>query len=125
MLYFKDDYHAAETMNLLQKFGYDSIYDSREHTVLCYIIAAIYKGKSLAGCIDEEGVDLDSFLEKMNVFSSSERDILRFGLQLYNRNIDDIRLPDVMNHLDAENSKVVISAIAFLYRVDITSIHEI
>ena len=51
----------------------------------------------------------------MGVFSSSEKNMIRFALQCFNSSIDDIKLADIMYSLDNENVKVIKQAIDLLW----------
>lgn len=120
MLYFKLDGHVTEMQELLKAFGIRSLYQSKEHTVLCYYISAVFKGKYLIDDISEDGLNMEGIEEKLLSYSPSESGLIRFGLQLFNPTMDDITIPEVFFSLDEENSKVLISGLAFRYGVEVT-----
>ncbi|GAB2560880.1 hypothetical protein [Gracilibacillus alcaliphilus] len=71
----------------------------------------------MAKAIDVEGsLDVGELYEIMGVFSSSDKNMIRFALQCFNSSIDDIKLADVMHGLDGQNIKVIKQAIDLLWR---------
>lgn len=116
-MYFKSDYHEETALKLMNLCGFKRLEDDREYGSFCYVTTATYKFNDLQEVASEEGIDLDTLEQKMLVYSPSEMDIIRFGLQLFNANLDDITIPQVFSSLDEENKKVVLEAIKFRYRV--------
>lgn len=113
-LAFKDESHEADFWFLIEKV--DRPLSDREYGSLMYMIATSGKTDALLDLIDSDGVDVEILQERMGVFSSSERAMIRFGLQLFNSSIDDIKLADVFWSLDEENVKSVKSVIDYRFR---------
>ncbi|KAA6446974.1 hypothetical protein [Bacillus swezeyi] len=116
-MYFKCDYHEETAIKLMNQLGFKRIEDNREYGSFCYLASATYKYEGLKKVVDEEGIDLDTLEQQMLVYSPSEMAMIRFGLQLFNSNIDDITIPDLMMSLDDENCQVVLSAIKFRFNI--------
>lgn len=115
-LYFKDDLHEAQTAELLEKFNLSTIKQDVERGALIYIVGAVYKGSYLIKCIDEYGdIDFDDFYDYIALFSTTEQEMLRFGIQCFNGSIDDIKLSEVMRSLDDRNTVVIKEAINIRY----------
>lgn len=68
--------------------------------------------------IDDHILDVDKFKERIRQYSTYEKAILRFALQLFNARLDDITLTDVLSGLDIENKKVVLAAIKFRFNLN-------
>lgn len=115
-MYYKDEMHKEQTMEILKKFGQTTIHQDVEYGAFAYIIGATYKAEYIIQCIDEDGnIDLDDLFEIMGVFSTSEQGMIRFALQCFNGSIDDIKLSEVMRPLDDENMKMIKQAISIRY----------
>ncbi|GAF66428.1 hypothetical protein BTS2_3329 [Bacillus sp. TS-2] len=115
-IFYKSDYHEEQTKLLLNKFDKPSIKSDLEYGVLAYIIGATFKAKNIESTIDNEGsIDLEQLYEIMAVFSSSEKNMIRFSLQCFNKSIDNITLSEVMHGLDDDNVKVIKQAIELLW----------
>ena len=115
-LFYKDEVHERQTNEMLEKFCLSSIKQDAECGVFAYIVGAVYKVPHLIECIDNEGsIDLDLLYEKIAVFSSSEKHMIRFALQCFNGSLDDIPLSNVMWSLDAKNTRVIKQAIDIRY----------
>ena len=112
MLYFKSEMHEQGMEQLIQAFGADEVAD-RHIVSISYLIAAVGKEKSLLPYIDEVGIDMEGFEQKLLVFSGSEQQMIRFGLQLYNHELDDITFPEVVEGLDQENQAALLSVIEY------------
>lgn len=116
MVYYKSDYHEEQTQTILDKFKQETITQDIEYGSIAYVVGATYKAEYLIKTIDEYNtIDIEKLYEVMDVFSSSERSMIRFALQLFNSSIDDIKLSDVMHSLDEDNSKVIKQAIDLRY----------
>ena len=113
-LVFKDKQHENDFFYLMDTLNRPLT--DREYGSLAYVIAAAGKTGVITDIIEDEGIDVEVLQERMGVFSSSERAMIRFGLQLYNSNIDDIKLNDVFWSLDDENTKVIKSVIDYRFR---------
>lgn len=118
-MFFKDEYHQELAVKLMNEFGFQNLEDDREYGAFCYVAAATYKEKDLLSIASPEGIDLDELEQKMLVYSTSERSMIRFGLQLFNSGIDDIILPEVLSSLDDKNEKVIMQSIIFRYNINI------
>lgn len=116
-LYFKSDYHKETALNLMQRLGFQRLEDDREYGSFCYVATATNKYVDLEKIADSEGIDLDILEQKMLVYSASEMALIRFALQLFSSELDDITLPEVMSSLDEENKSVVLAAIRFRFRI--------
>ncbi|OCX60525.1 hypothetical protein BFM98_20465 [Lysinibacillus sp. AR18-8] len=115
-LYFKSDLHKEQTLKILNVFNQLSISSDLYYGCLAYVVGAIYKADCLIKNIGEDKkVDMDVLFKDMEVLSHSERVMIRFGLQLFNSNLDDIKLSDVMKSLDSDNIKVIKQAIDLFY----------
>lgn len=116
MVYYKSDFHEEQTQLLLDKFNLATITQDVEYGALAYVVGATYKATHVLKTIDEYNtIDTDKLHEAMGVFSSSERNMIRFALQLFNGGMDDINLSDVIYSLDSENIKVIKQAIDIRY----------
>lgn len=122
-MYFKNDYHEKETVQLLKKLGkFDesksidgNILQDVEYGALAYIIGATYKADFLERAFSTEGIELEKIYEIIGPYSSAEKGMIRFALQCFNSNMDDIKFSDAMYSLDGENTNVIKQAIDFLY----------
>lgn len=116
-MYFKDDYHKKTALELMNLFGFDNLEEDKELGSFCYVASATYKFEDLQSVISPEGLDLDTLEQMILVYSPSEMSMIRFALQLFNQNIDDITIPEVFSSLDEENKKVVLDAIKFKFGI--------
>lgn len=115
-LYFKSDLHKEQTLKILNVFNQLNISSDLYYGCLAYVVGATYKADCLIKAIDEDKtVNIDRLYKSMEVLSHSERVMIRFGLQLFNSNMDDIKLSDVMQSLDSDNIKVIKQAIDLFY----------
>lgn len=116
MIYYKSDLHEEDTKFLLGKFNKKDVMQDVEYGVFSYIVGAIYKAEQIAKAIDEDGnINLDDLYEIIEVFSASEKVMIRFALQCFNSSIDDIKFSEVMRALDNENTIVIKQAIEIRY----------
>ncbi|MCY7865918.1 hypothetical protein P8918_13165 [Bacillus spizizenii] len=115
MTYFKSDFHEQQTNLLLKKLGRSTVTEDLEYGVFAYVTGATLKAEKVEQAIDGEGVDIEKLYEIIDVFSSSEKAMIRFALQCFNSSIDDIKLSEVMRSLDDQNTQVVKQAINILY----------
>lgn len=116
-LFFKDEIHESQFNDILEAVGTDI--NNIELATLAYLTAATYKGKRL---LEEEVfthryVDNEKFHEVIAPYSSSEKGLLRFGLQCYNHHLDEITIAEVLYPLDDTNLKIMKSALAFRYKI--------
>lgn len=116
-MYYKDDVHKEYTLQLLKKFGFHHLEDNREYGVFCYLASATYKKNDLEKAATSEGIDLNVLKARLPFFSSSEQAMIRFALQLFDSELDDITLPEVFHHLDEKNKKVVLETIKFRFQL--------
>lgn len=115
-LYFKSDLHKEQTLKILNAFNQINITGDLFYGCLAYVVGATYKADYLVKVIDaDRNIDIGVLYENIQVLSHSERVMIRFGLQLFNGSIDDIKLSDVMQPLDNENIKVIKQAIDLFY----------
>ena len=114
-LLFKDKDHENDFFYLMIE-TFKRPFDDREYGSLSYLVAATGKTGDVINIYDHEGLDIDILRDRMGVYSSSEIAMIRFGLQLFNSNIDDIKLNDVFWSLDDENTAVVKAAIDYRFR---------
>lgn len=114
-LYFKDRQHKEDSNCFLKVFGKSDFTTDVEYGVLSYVLGAVNKKKDLMLAVDEEGIDIEKLYEILDVYSSSERSMIRFGVQCFNTSIDDIKLADVVSSLDNENLRVVKTALDLRY----------
>ena len=116
-LYFKDQQHEEDSNCFLNAFGKSDFTTDVEYGVLSYVLGAVNKKKDLMLAVDEEmmGIDIEKLYEILDVYSSSERSMIRFGVQCFNASIDDIKLADVVSSLDNENLCVVKTALDLRY----------
>lgn len=116
MIFYKDDFHEEQTRQLLDKFKKVDVLQDIEYGSFSYMVGATYKANQVENVIDEEGhLDVDKLYEVIAVFSTSEQNMIRFGLQLFNSSIDDIALGEVMRPLDEGNTQVVKQGIEIRY----------
>lgn len=114
-LYFKDQQHEEDSNCFLKAFGKSDFTTDVEYGVLSYVLGAVNKKKGLMLAVDEEGIDIEKLYGILDVYSSSERSMIRFGVQCFNASIDDIKLADVVSSLDNENLRVVKTALDLRY----------
>ena len=114
-LYFKDRQHKEDSNCFLKVFGKSDFTTDVEYGVLSYVLGAVNKKTDLMLAVDEEGIDIEKLYEILDVYSSSERSMVRFGVQCFNASIDDIKLADVVSSLDNENLRVVKTALDLRY----------
>ena len=114
-LFFKDEIHESQFNAILDTVGADNI----EVTTLAYLTAATYKGKRLIEekALNYKFIDDEKFLEVIAPYSSSEKGLLRFALQCYNRHYDTITLPEVLQPLDETHHKIVKNALTLRYKL--------
>ncbi|WP_242487673.1 hypothetical protein [Bacillus sp. TH12] len=112
-LEFKSTLHGELFAKLMSKMGAQS--SDRYRVSLAWVWSATYKDELLS-CVDS-GVDLDKIEELIKPYTNAEKSLIRFGLQCYNENFDDITLPDVLVSLDLENKEVVRQAIYLRYDI--------
>lgn len=115
-MFYKDEVHEEQTMTILQTFGLTHLEQNVEYGSLAYIIGATYKGNYFINYINENGsIDSNGLLKKIQVFSSSERNMIKFALQCFNNKMNDITLYDTMYSLDNNNRKIIKEAINLRY----------
>jgi len=115
-MYYKDEYHEQQTKELLAVFNKEEVLDDIEYGVFSYLVGGIGKVKGIKKTIDEYGnIDISKVYKEIEVYSSSERSIVRFAMQCFNSNIDDITLAELMYSLDASNTRLVKQAIDLRY----------
>lgn len=115
-MFYKSDEHKKDTEKILQTFGISDIAKDIEYGSIAYVVAATYKTDDFITCIDDDNnIDLDKLFKSMEVWSYSEKSMIRFALQCFNGSIDDIKLSDVMRSLDDDNTKVIKQAIDIRY----------
>lgn len=116
MIFYKSELHEEETNTLLEKFGLKDVSNDIEYGSFAYLVGATGKAFHIMKFIDDENhVDVDGLLEMIGVFSSSEKSMIKFALQCFNKSFSDIILADVMWSLDETNTKVVKQAIDIRY----------
>lgn len=61
------------------------------------------------------GIKVDEVKEVIAPYTNGEKALIRFGLQCYRENADDITLPELLESLDSENKEIVKQAIEVRY----------
>lgn len=117
MIYFKSETHKEYTYHFLKKFGLERLEDDRSTGAFCYIAAATYQYDDFIQVISPDGIDMESIEQYILKYSSSEAGMIRFALQLYHSELDDIILSDFIYGLDPENKWVIIEAIKFRFHI--------
>lgn len=85
------------------------------YTSLALLWSATDKDELLS-CVSS-GVKLDIVEKVIESYSTSEKALIRFGLQCFNEKFDDITLPEVLENLDSKNIAIVKQAIAIRYKL--------
>ena len=116
-IYFKSTEHKESSQQFLELFGKEDFLGDVEYGTVAYIFGALsYKFNDLISVIDDDqSLDVGKLYELIDVYSSSERNMIRFAMQCFNSNIDDICLNDVLYSLDNENALVIKTAIEIRY----------
>lgn len=115
-MYFKDDVHKSQTEFLLQKFGLPDVYSNVEYGSFAYLVGAVYKAKDVVKCFDEfNSIDTERFNKVISVYSSSEKSMLNFALQCFNKSLSDITIADTFWSLDDVNTDILKKAIDIRY----------
>lgn len=115
-IFYKSDFHEEQTNLILNKFGLTNLFQDVEYGVFAYIVGATYKAKDIVKAIDDEGtIDIDKLDSIIEFYSSSEKKMIEFALQLFNSRLSDIKLTHVMESLDDENTKVIKQAVLIRY----------
>ncbi|GAB6502691.1 hypothetical protein bcgnr5385_50780 [Bacillus cereus] len=83
------------------------------YSSLALLWSATYK-EELLDCIDQ-GVKLDKVKEVIKPYTNGEKSLIRFGLQCFIENMDNITLPKVLESLDEENREIVKQALRIRY----------
>ncbi|HDR7766041.1 TPA: hypothetical protein QCY08_003030 [Bacillus paranthracis] len=83
------------------------------YSSLALLSSATYK-EELLDCVDQ-GVKLDKVKEVIKPYTNGEKSLIRFGLQCFNENMDNITLPEVLESLDEENREIVKQALRIRY----------
>ncbi|AIW87861.1 hypothetical protein bwei_5318 [Bacillus mycoides] len=112
-LEFKSTLHGELFAKMMDKMNAQM--SDRYRVSLAWVWSAIYK-EELLDCVDS-GVSLDKVDELIKPYTNAEKSLVRFGLQCYNENFDDITLPDVLVSLDLENKEVVRQTIYLRYDI--------
>lgn len=112
MIYFKSDLHKKHTYNLLKKFNENKLENDVYIGAFAYLVGAVFKADRIEKMIYDDGtIEIEGIYNEIKYYSTSEKAILRFALQLFNSSIDNIMIVDVMQSLDSKNIKAVKQAI--------------
>ena len=112
-LYWKSEQHKEDYEKLMDKL--DANPRDRYRKSFSYLVSATGKAEYLLKHVDMIGVASKFIKEEIEPYSPSERNMILFALQLFNNDMSDIILPDVVLSLDSENYKCVIQAIHIRY----------
>lgn len=115
MVFFKDETHKQETKSILDELGKLRLFDDIEYGTFAYVVGATGKFKQLKKVFDYDGISIGELYELMDVFSTSEKGMIRFAVQCFSNSMDDITIGEVMRPLDSENKKVIMQAIDMRY----------
>ncbi|GLW42821.1 hypothetical protein P4T07_12065 [Bacillus amyloliquefaciens] len=88
--------HEETAIKLMNQLGFNRIEDNRECGSFCYLATATYKYEDLKHVVDDVGIDLDTLAQQIQIYSPSEMAMIRFGIQLFNSQIDNITIPELM-----------------------------
>ena len=108
-LFWKDEAHKEDfekALGKLERDMADSYYCS-----FAYLLSATGKVDSLLPFLSGTGVSSEEIKEAMWPYSKTEKNMILFALQLFNGEMSDITLPDVIAGLDSYNYKCVLDAI--------------
>lgn len=112
MIYFKSDLHKTHTYKTLKMFNENELENDVYVGSFAYLVGATFKADRIGKMIYDDGtIDLKGIYDEIKYYSTSEKAIIRFALQLFNSSIDDILIGDVMQSLDSKNIKAVKQAI--------------
>lgn len=115
-VFYKDEFHKEQTEILLNKFGMEDLFSNVEYGSFAYIVGATGKAKNIIKCFDEtNSIHTNLFYETIQVYSSSEKDMLLFALQCFNGSLSEITLDDTFRSLDSNNEKTIKQAINIRY----------
>lgn len=113
-IFWKDDFHKKSFHMILDKMKQNERFDCYYYS-FAYLVAAAGKAKEILEYIDEEGIELDDLMNGIEVFSNSEKSMIRFALHLFNNNLGEIYFHDVVRSLDPDNYRSVLEAIQIRY----------
>lgn len=114
-LYFKNDdhekllFHYSSLMGI--KFTDESAYAG------CYILASLVYKRFDDFIVKGKHLKVRSLQKEIGAYSTTEKNMIRFAIQLISGpNADGIPLVNVFNFLDDSNTRVIKSAINYVYR---------
>ncbi|WP_288959428.1 hypothetical protein [uncultured Aminobacterium sp.] len=111
-MYFKNDNdeHKDLFLTLKEKAGQG---DDCEYTAALYVIAAI--GKPIRASILKSGINFSEWFKEAEIWSSSERSLLRLAATLFNASTWPVTIEDVFYSLDEDNVRVALQALEIRY----------
>lgn len=110
MLYFKDLKHQRCHSELLKKADKDN----KQVLAAVYALAATGKEK-VKEYIQNDRIDFDSLFEDAELWSSSEKALIKLAATLYNSSTWPVTIGDVFYPLDTQNIQVVLDALKMRY----------
>lgn len=115
-LTYKSKEHENQCVQILQKLGLLTVDQNKELGSFAYIVSATYKTNNILPTLYDNGsIDVETYLDLIKPFSSSEKAMLMFAIQCFNASTSDISLTDVFRSLDTENTFIIKQAINIRY----------
>lgn len=109
-MYFKNDEHKELFMSLKEKAGQGN---DCEYTAAIYVLSAM--GKSVEKHVQPGAIKFLDLFKDAEVWSSSERSLLRLAATLFNASTWPVTIEDVFYSLDEENTRVALQALEIRY----------
>lgn len=110
-MYFKNEAHKDRFHRLIAQAGQEN---NREYTAALYTIAAL--GKRVDKYIGKGGgICFPDLFEDAEVWSSSERALLKLAGVLFGASMYSVAVDDVFWHLDEHNCQVALQALEIRY----------
>ena len=114
-LYFKNDDHEKLLFHYAQLMGI-KFTDESEYAG-CYILASLTYKRFDDFIVKGKRLKARSLQKEIVPYSTTEKNMIRFAIQLISGpNADGIPLVNVFTHLDQSNTKVIKSAIDYVWR---------
>ena len=108
-LFWKNTYHMESFKKAMDRLEAD--FSDGYYCSFAYLLSATGKVDYLLEFLSRTGISSEEIKEAMKPYSRTEKNMILFALQLFNNEMSDITLPDVIAGLDSSNYKCVLEAI--------------
>ena len=109
-MYYKNDEHQKRALAMKSKAGQGN---DCEYCSAIYVLAAL--DKSVEKHVQLGGIKFLGLFKDAEVWSSSERSLLRLAATLFNASTWPVSVEDVFYSLDEENTRVALQALEIRY----------